>query len=250
MRAIILAGGQGTRLERMTGYAPKSLLPISDHQTLLGHQIELLGARDIKGVTLVTGYLEDKIRAYVKQYRDGFDITCFYQGTFDKANYISDLFLTGNPSKVDGDDILLMHGDVVMEPTVLDALLYQKAGNAVLVNNSIPPPPKDFKARIQNQRVVGIGVEFNEEGDYFCLPVYKFKSEAYDIWLKAMGELIAKGGQNAYAETALNQVLEQIELHPTYFDGFGMEVDTIDDLFTARHRFQFVNLKTKEVRTQ
>jgi NDP-sugar pyrophosphorylase family protein len=56
MRALIIAGGFGTRLRPLTDRVPKSLLPICN-KPFLEHQIRLLARHDIVEATLLTGYL-------------------------------------------------------------------------------------------------------------------------------------------------------------------------------------------------
>lgn len=58
MKALIVAGGLGTRLRPLTDHVPKSLLPIAN-RPFLEHQIRLLAAHGVNGATLLTGYLPE-----------------------------------------------------------------------------------------------------------------------------------------------------------------------------------------------
>src|SRR3989338_10998011 len=66
-RAVILAGGQGTRLRPITYEIPKALIPIHN-KTLTEHLFDLLKKYDVKEVILAVGHMKDKIKAY---YQDG-----------------------------------------------------------------------------------------------------------------------------------------------------------------------------------
>lgn len=63
MRAVILAGGLGTRVRPYTFTVPKPLLPLGD-RALLDHLIEHLVANDIRDITLSLGYQAQLVRAY------------------------------------------------------------------------------------------------------------------------------------------------------------------------------------------
>ena len=65
MKAIILAGGKGTRLEPYTTVFPKPLVPIGDRPILdiIIHQLAYYGFRDI---ILTVGHLSELIQAYFK----------------------------------------------------------------------------------------------------------------------------------------------------------------------------------------
>jgi mannose-1-phosphate guanylyltransferase len=68
MKAVILAGGLGTRLRPLTDHVPKSLLPICN-RPFLEHQIRLLAAHDVKEATLLTGYLAGNFASFSAQMR-------------------------------------------------------------------------------------------------------------------------------------------------------------------------------------
>jgi NDP-sugar pyrophosphorylase family protein len=67
MKAIILAGGAGTRLRPLTYEVPKPLIPIQG-KTLTEHQFELLKRHGIKDIVLAVGYKSDQI---IDKFKDG-----------------------------------------------------------------------------------------------------------------------------------------------------------------------------------
>lgn len=64
MRAVILAGGKGTRLYPYSMVLPKPLVPIGD-LPILDVVLRKLRRSGFKKVTLAVGYLSDLIKAYV-----------------------------------------------------------------------------------------------------------------------------------------------------------------------------------------
>ena len=60
MRAVILAGGKGTRLRPLTVYTPKPIIPVVNRPFLL-YQLELLSRAGVTDVTLSLSYQPDKI---------------------------------------------------------------------------------------------------------------------------------------------------------------------------------------------
>ena len=65
MKALILAGGFGTRLRPLTDHVPKSLLPICN-RPFLEHQIRLLARHGVDEATLLTGYLPDEFGPFAQ----------------------------------------------------------------------------------------------------------------------------------------------------------------------------------------
>jgi NDP-mannose synthase len=63
VRAILLAGGRGTRLAPYTTVLPKPLMPVGD-MPILEILIRQLGQKGISGVTIAVGHLASLIMAY------------------------------------------------------------------------------------------------------------------------------------------------------------------------------------------
>jgi NDP-sugar pyrophosphorylase family protein len=63
MKAVILAGGQGTRLLPYTASLPKAMMPIGN-RPILEVVVRQLHALGVEEILLATGYLEELIRSY------------------------------------------------------------------------------------------------------------------------------------------------------------------------------------------
>ena len=62
LKAIILAAGEGNRLRPYTADRPKCMVELGG-RSLLEHQVGVLQSQGIKDITIVTGYLSEKITA-------------------------------------------------------------------------------------------------------------------------------------------------------------------------------------------
>ena len=62
MRAVILAGGEGTRLRPLTLGTPKPVVPVVD-RPFLRHQLELLARAGVREVVLCVAYRPEKVEA-------------------------------------------------------------------------------------------------------------------------------------------------------------------------------------------
>jgi NDP-mannose synthase len=66
MRAVILAGGLGTRLRPYTTVIPKPLVPVGD-RPVLEHIVRSLHAAGVRKIDLCVGHLGELIRLYLDQ---------------------------------------------------------------------------------------------------------------------------------------------------------------------------------------
>lgn len=127
-RAIILAGGQGTRLRPYTSILPKPLMPIGD-RSILEVVIEQLGDSGILDITLCVGYLSHLIRAVLDSRADSSTAIRYVQE--EQA-----LGTAGPLRLVDGLDetFVVMNGDVLTTLDFAELVRYHKQqGNAVTI---------------------------------------------------------------------------------------------------------------------
>lgn len=66
MQAVIIAGGEGTRIKSIFPATPKLLLPLNG-ETLLDYLINYLKKNDCKDIIICSGYLGSKIKEYVER---------------------------------------------------------------------------------------------------------------------------------------------------------------------------------------
>jgi NDP-sugar pyrophosphorylase family protein len=130
-RAVILAGGRGTRLAPYTSVLPKPLMPIGD-RSILETVVDQLASQGFTNLTFCVGYLSHLIRA-VFDTRSGknVDITYVHEEVA--------LGTAGPLRLVDGLDasFVLMNGDVLTTLDYRDFLrAHRKSGNILTVATS------------------------------------------------------------------------------------------------------------------
>lgn len=110
MKAVILAGGKGTRLENISKNIPKPMVRIGD-KPILQHQIELLHRYGITDIILIVGYMGDVIRDYFGDGNNfGVSINYFIE---DKP-----LGTTGGIKEIESqldDDFVVFYGDIMLD---------------------------------------------------------------------------------------------------------------------------------------
>ena len=127
-RAIILAGGKGTRLSPYTTVLPKPLLPIGD-KAILEVVVQQLRGYGFSHLTLAVGYLAHLVRAVMQ---DG----AHHGVTIDYHEEEAPLGTVGALATVDGldDSFLVMNGDIL---TALDygrlLEIHRESGNVLTI---------------------------------------------------------------------------------------------------------------------
>ena len=109
MKVVIMAGGKGTRVASIAGDIPKPMIPVCG-KPILEHQIDCLKKNGLTEITLVTGYLGEKIIEYFEDgSRFGCVITYFTEteplGTAGALYKIKDL----------PNEFILINGDIIFD---------------------------------------------------------------------------------------------------------------------------------------
>ena len=234
MKALILNSGRGERLRPLTKNKPKPLIKIRN-KTLLKHQLDNLIECNIMDIIITTGPFQNKIKKYLKNEYLDLNVSYVKNPKYRTTNYIYSMWLT---KELINDGVILLHGDLLFERKLLEKLINGKHANCVLVNREIKPPEKDFKAVIENDRVIKIGVEFSGKNAFFSAPLYKFSKSDFLYWLDEIEKFVKKDDLKIYAESVFNKISDKIILRPLYFtEEFCMEIDTKEDLEIARSLF-------------
>ena len=124
MKAVVMAGGKGTRLAPYTKILPKPLMPIGDMPILevLLRQMKTAGVED---VYLTVGHLSGLLRAFFQGGEQwGLNIHYCYED--------SPLGTVGSLANIDGLDetFLLTNGDVLTTLDLKDLVAFHKSQNS------------------------------------------------------------------------------------------------------------------------
>ena len=150
-RAVILAGGRGTRLAPYTSILPKPLMPVGD-RSILEIVVEQLAAHGVHRFTFSVGYLSHLIRAVFENRSNGHVDIDFVQEEVPLG--------TAAPLRlVDGldDTFIVMNGDVLTTLDFAGLVRHHRArGNALTIATHERSVTIDYGLlQIADDRVIG-----------------------------------------------------------------------------------------------
>lgn len=206
---------------------PKCMTEISSKDTIISRQLRMLADVGIKEVIITTGLFDEVLVNYCNELDLPLEYTFVNNPKYADTNYIYSIYLARE--HLQGDDILLLHGDLVFESSVLDAVLASH-DSCMAVSSTAAIPQKDFKAVIRNGRIDKIGVSFFENV-MAAQPLYKLNSADWQCWRDNISVFCEKGEVTCYAENAFNEISDKCLLKPLDVKGaLCSEIDTPEDL--------------------
>ncbi|MFA5659970.1 MAG: iron-containing alcohol dehydrogenase [Bacilli bacterium] len=245
MKAFIFNSGVGSRLGELTKDRPKGLVELKSGETILGRQLRLLSMAGIKHIIISTGYKEETIKEFCEKEFPDLDVTFVFNPIFDKTNSIYSMFLA---EKYFDRNFIIMHGDLVFDEGILEALIHDERPNLACINTTIPKPPKDFKGRVKEGKLQQISVNIFEEHDYALQPLYKLDHNLIKSWFRVMKDYIDKNNVNVYAENALNEVLPNFNVEVIdYKDHYLEEIDNLEDYERVSNDIRLFDFRNQKV---
>ena len=241
MKTLILNSGVGKRMGVLTNEHPKCMTEISPTETILSRQLRQLAEAGLTEVVMTTGLFDDVLVNYCCSLELPLRFTFVKNPLYDKTNYIYSIYCAREYLK--DDDILLMHGDLVFENSVLDKIL-ESISSCMAVSSTIELPQKDFKAVVKNNMVKKVGVEFFNDA-VTAQPLYKLLKNDWNLWLARIEEFCEDRKTQCYAENAFNEISGQCTVIPIdVYDALCAEIDTPEDLAVVSARVRDIENRT------
>ena len=148
MKAIIIAAGMGTRLQHLTGDAPKCLLPVCG-KSILQHQLDAFRHNGITDISLIKGYKKEKIQVPQLKY--------YINDNYEKNNILNSLMYA--ETEMDGA-FIASYSDIVFHPSIVQKLMACPADIAIAVDSDWQ---KKYDGRTHHPPEEAEKVAFNQE---------------------------------------------------------------------------------------
>jgi glucose-1-phosphate cytidylyltransferase len=248
MKAVILAGGFGTRLSEETGIRPKPMVEIGD-RPILWHIMKIYSAHAINDFIICLGYKGHMIKEYFANYAlHRSDVTFDLRNNEmqihqnDTEPWKVTLVDTGENSMTGGrlkrvekyignETFCMTYGDGVADLNIRELIDFHKNQNTLATLTAVKPPgrfgafnlDKDQKQILSfKEKPRGDGAWIN--GGFFVLEpaVMNYIKDDLTVWEQEPMEKLAQDGMlSAYRHM-----------------GFWHPMDTLRDKTTLEHLFQ------------
>ncbi len=138
MKAVILAGGKGTRVRPLTYMLPKPMVPIAE-RPIMSYLLDLLKKHDFNEVIVTVGYMANTIEDHYKNGADyGMQIAYSLEGKLEEGEIVPvGLGSAGGLKKVQDysnffdEPFLVICGDALIDIDLTEAMNYHKEKGAV-----------------------------------------------------------------------------------------------------------------------
>lgn len=232
LTAVILAAGEGRRLEPLTDRRPKPMLPVVN-RPLLEHVVEAVAAAAVEEIVLVVGYERDRIQTH---FGDGDEWNVDIEYAVQDKQLGTAHAVQRAEAHVDGA-FLVLNGDRIIDPSVVSAVreaIVETDDDAAMAVTRAERPSTYGVVTLEGDRVVDVVEKPRGESpsEIINAGVYGFGPSLF--------EAIAQtdpGPDGEYGLTdAIARLLEEGTVRAVRYDGRWLDVTHLWDLLAVTGR--------------
>jgi len=232
VRAIILAGGKGTRLKPYTVTIPKPLVPIGGEMPILEIIIRQLAISGFDHITLAVNHLANLIMAF---FGDGslWNVKIDYSLEESPLSTIGPLTLIPDLP----DNFLVMNGDILCNLNYLNFYNYHiQADNDVTVSTFKRESKIDFGVLQYNEE--NLICSFTEKPTYY----FDVSMGVYCLNRRVV-EQLAKGEPYGFDNLMIDGIKNKNKILVKPFDGYWLDIGRPEDYENANENYDQLKIK-------
>jgi glucose-1-phosphate cytidylyltransferase len=213
MKAIILAGGLGTRISEETGDKPKPMVLLDD-KPILWHLMDIYARQGVTEFVIATGYLGNIIHAWVDELHSPWKITALDTGLDT---------LTGGRIKkclefVGHEPVFATYGDGLGNVNISSLLNFHKHQGRLATVTAVRPPARFGLLESSNGLVTNFTEKNQADGGWINGGFFVLEPGVKDYILQDM---------EPFETGALPKLVSDSNLSAYHHEGFWQPMDTL-----------------------
>lgn len=236
MKAVILAGGMGTRISEESVTRPKPMVEVGG-KPILWHIMKIYSSYGINEFVICLGYKGYFIKEYFANY-----FLHMSDVTFDIANnrmrvqqanaepWVVTLVDTGDETMTGGrlrrvreyldDDFCFTYGDGVCDVNISNLVAFHKSQGTLATITAVQPPGRFGALNLHNNRITGFHEKPDGDGGWINGGYFVLSPKVLDY---------IENDNTAWEKHPLEQLAADNELSAYVHDGFWRPMDTLRD---------------------
>ncbi|MCF6245795.1 MAG: glucose-1-phosphate cytidylyltransferase [Desulfobacula sp.] len=237
MKAIILAGGLGTRISEETTIRPKPMVEIGG-KPILWHIMKIYSAHGINNFIVCCGYKGYFIKEYFANYfLHMSDVTFDMRKNRMKVHHnysepwrvtlvdTGEKTMTGGRlarvrEYVDNEDFCFTYGDGVSDINISDLLAFHKKTKGKATMTAVQPPGRFGSMKLEGNKVTGFQEKPAGDGGWINGGFFVCSSSVFKY---------IEGDETTWEEQPLKRLAEEKKLSAYFHKGFWQPMDTLRD---------------------
>jgi len=213
MKAVILAGGYGTRISEETHLKPKPMIEIGG-KPILWHIMKIYSHYGINEFVICCGYKAELIQEYIQKLDESWTITPVDTG----INTMTGGRLKLVKKYVEDETFCFTYGDTLNNVKIDELVNFHFDKKVLATVTACKPPEKYGLLKIENEKVVDFQEKPHIEGEWVNGGFFVLNPQVFDyikndstVWEKEPMEKLTKDDQlSAYKHRGFYQPMDTI----------------------------------------
>ena len=237
MKAVILAGGFGTRLSEETSIKPKPMVEIGN-KPIIWHILKIYSHYGINDFVICCGYKGYMIKEFFSNYfLYSSDITFnmkdnkmeVHSSAAEPWNITlvdtGEKTMTGGRLKriakyINNETFCFTYGDGVADINITELISFHKKNNAKATLTAVQPPGRFGSLEFERGKVLSFQEKPKGDGNWINGGFFVLEPEVFDY---------IEGDQSVWEQYPLKKLAENGELAAYHHNGFWQPMDTLKD---------------------
>jgi glucose-1-phosphate cytidylyltransferase len=216
LKAVILAGGYGSRISEESHLKPKPMIEIGG-MPLLWHIMKIYSHYGINEFVICCGYKGDMIKEYFSK----FDFPLWNVQLVDTGlNTMTGGRIKRIQNHID-DTFCVTYGDGVSDVNINDLILFHKEKKSLATLTAIHPPERFGVLELSGNNVVEFHEKHQGESSWINGGFFVFEKEIFDY--------IKNGDSTTLERTPFETLAKEKKLTAFKHEGFWHPMDTLRD---------------------
>ena len=216
MKAVILAGGYGTRISEESHLKPKPMIKIGE-MPILWHIMKIYSEYNINDFVICCGYKEEMIKEYFSK--------------FDSKSWNIELVNTGLDTMTGGrikriqnhidDTFCLTYGDGLSDVNITDLISFHKEKKSLATLTAVHPPERYGVVNLSEHYVTEFHEKHTSESSWINGGFFVFEPKIFDY--------LQDGDSTILEKKPLETLAKEQQLTAFKHTGFWHPMDTLRD---------------------
>ena len=213
MKAIILAGGLGTRIAEETADKPKPMVLING-KPMLWHIMKIFASQGVTDFYIATGYMGHVIREWSENLPDSWKVTALDTGLDTQTGGRIQKCL----NEIDEDRVFATYGDGLGNVNLTKLLDFHLSAGKLATVTAVRPPARFGVLETENGLVTHFGEKSQADAGWI--------NGGFFVLEKKVSEFISNPNE-PFETGALPRLVQNSELAAFHHGGFWQPMDTL-----------------------
>ena len=215
MKAIILAGGLGTRISEETSDKPKPMVDISG-KPMLWHIMSIFARQGVTEFVIATGYKSEVIESWIKTVKEPWKIQALDTG----LNTQTGGRIRECMNSLKGERVFATYGDGLGNVNLTKLIDFHEHQGKLATVTAVRPPARFGVLESENGLVMRFGEKNQADSGWINGGYFVFNSEIFDYLID---------DNSVLEEFPLQKLTTEGQLMAFRHDGFWQCMDTLRD---------------------